>query len=96
MLPLHVNARSYDTGPALNYLLSPEGVERGRLDWPYVLTVGLYHAVALTALLPWLFSWTGVGLMVAGIYVFGSLGINLCYHRSVSYTHLTLPTILRV
>ncbi len=88
---LTVNARSHDTGPALKYLLSPEGVERGRLDWPYVVTVGLYHAIALTALLPWLFSWTGVGLMVAGIYVFGSLGINLCYHRLLTHRGLSCP-----
>ncbi len=69
----------------------PEGVERGRLEWPYVVTVCLYHAIALTALLPWLFSWTGFCLMLAGIYVFGSLGINLCYHRLLTHRGLHCP-----
>ena len=69
----------------------PEGVERGRLAWPYVVTVGLYHVIALTAVLPWLFSWSGLGLMVAGIYVFGSLGINLCYHRLLTHRGMSCP-----
>ncbi|MEJ0020883.1 MAG: fatty acid desaturase [Acetobacteraceae bacterium] len=50
--------------------------------------MGLYHLVALLALLPWFFSWTGVALAFAGVYVFGGLGINLCYHRMLTHRSL--------
>jgi fatty-acid desaturase len=52
-------------------------------------TVALYHLVALLALLPWLFSWTGVVAAALGLYVFGSLGINLYYHRLLTHRGLT-------
>ena len=41
--------------------------------------------------MPWFFSWTGVALMVAGIYVFGTLGINLCYHRLLTHRGFICP-----
>ena len=69
----------------------PAAVDRRRIVWSYAITVGTYHAVALLALLPWFFSWTGVGLAVAGIYVFGGLGINLCYHRLLTHRGLVCP-----
>jgi fatty-acid desaturase len=59
--------------------------------WPYALTVGIYHLIAALAVLPWLFSWTGVVLVVLGLYVFGSLGINLCYHRLLTHRGLVCP-----
>jgi len=58
-------------------LALPAAVDKRRIVWPYAITVGAYHLVALLALLPWYFSWTGVVLAVLGLYVFGSLGINL-------------------
>jgi stearoyl-CoA desaturase (delta-9 desaturase) len=69
----------------------PAGVKRGRIEKRYAITVGLYHAVALLAVLPWLFSWTGVVLAVLGLYVFGSLGINLYFHRLLTHRGLTVP-----
>ncbi|HTW69575.1 MAG TPA: fatty acid desaturase [Acetobacteraceae bacterium] len=69
----------------------PASVDRGRVVWSYAITVGLYHLVALLAVLPWLFSWTGVVLAVAGLSVFGSLGINLCYHRLLTHRGLVCP-----
>ena len=36
------------------------------------------HLLAALAVFPWFFSWTGVVLLVAGLFVFGVLGINLC------------------
>jgi fatty-acid desaturase len=69
----------------------PESVNRHRLVPRYALTVGLYHALALLALLPWLFSWTGVVLALLGLYVFGSLGINLYYHRLLTHRGLACP-----
>ncbi len=72
-------------------LLLPDGANKGRILWPYALTLGVYHLVALLALLPWFFSTTGVVLMVAGLYVFGTLGINLSYHRLLTHRGLVCP-----
>jgi fatty-acid desaturase len=77
--------------PSAPRLPLPEAVDRRRIVWPYAITVGLYHLLAALALLPFLFSWTGVMLMVLGLYVFGSLGINLCYHRLLTHRGLVCP-----
>jgi fatty-acid desaturase len=69
----------------------PARVNRSRIVTRYAVTVGLYHMAALLALLPWLFSWTGVVLAVLGLYVFGSLGINLYYHRLLTHRGLVVP-----
>ncbi len=45
----------------------------------------------LLAFVPWFFSWTGVVLALLGLYVFGTLGINLCYHRLLTHRGLVTP-----
>ena len=77
--------------PATNRLPLPAAVDKRRILWPYAITVGIYHLVALLALLPWFFSWTGAALAIVGIYVFGSLGIGLCYHRLLTHRGLICP-----
>lgn len=62
-----------------------------RIDWLNLTGIVSYHVLALLAVLPWFFSWTGVVLMIAGIYVFGTLGINLCYHRLLTHRGFTCP-----
>jgi fatty-acid desaturase len=62
-----------------------------RIDWLNVIGISLYHLVALFALLPWLFSWTGVALFVAGLYVFGTIGINMGYHRLLTHRGFACP-----
>ena len=69
----------------------PARVNRGRIVMRYAVTVGLYHLVALLALLPWLFSWTGVVVSGLGLYVFGSLGINLYFHRLLTHRGFVVP-----
>src|ERR1700735_2735767 len=69
----------------------PAAVNRRRVVWSCAIPIGLYHLLALLALLPWLFSWTGVTLAVLGLYVFGTLGINLCYHRLLTHRGLVCP-----
>ncbi len=49
------------------------------------------HLIAALAFFPWFFSWTGVALLVAGIYVFGLLGINLCFHRLLTHRGFACP-----
>jgi hypothetical protein len=54
----------------------PAAVNRRHIVWSYAITVGLYHLVALLALLPWFFSWTGVGLaQVLAWHALRTLGI---------------------
>lgn len=60
--------------------------------------VTLLHLVALLAVLPWLFSWSGVILCAVMIWVTGSLGVSLAYHRLLSHkawqAHPTLRKFL--
>ena len=75
----------------------PEAVNRRQIVWHYAAVLVVYHALALLAVLPWLFSWTGVALALAGAYVFGTLGINLYYHRLLTHRGLTCsPRLARV
>ena len=64
---------------------------RRKLDWGAVIVVAGIHLAALAALMPWLFSWTGVVVAVLGCYVFGTLGINLGFHRLLSHRSFQCP-----
>lgn len=59
--------------------------------WPYLTFIGLFHLLLPLACIPWLFSWTGVLLIPIGNYIFGSLGVNLGYHRLLTHRSLTCP-----
>ncbi len=72
-------------------LARPIGTNGRRINWRYVSAVGSYHLLALLALHPWFFSWSGVALAVIGVYVFGAAGINLCYHRLLSHRSFSCP-----
>lgn len=72
-------------------LRRPQSVNRRRILWPYVVSISLYHLLAMFAAVPWLFSWTGVILAFAGLYVFGTLGINLCFHRLLTHRGFNCP-----
>jgi stearoyl-CoA desaturase (delta-9 desaturase) len=69
----------------------PASVLRHRLIWPYAFAFTVYHLLALLAFVPWLFSWTGVVLAVSGLYLFGTLGINLCFHRLLTHRGFACP-----
>lgn len=69
----------------------PAAVNHRKILWPYLLSIITFHLLALLAFSPWLFSWTGVALAVAGLYVFGTLGINLCYHRLLTHRGFACP-----
>lgn len=59
--------------------------------WEYLLPIATVHLLACLAFLPWCFSWSGVALALAGTVVFGTLGINLCYHRLLAHRSLKVP-----
>ena len=51
----------------------------------------LCHLLAVVALLPWFFSWTGVVVAVLGMFVFGILGINVGFHRLLTHRSFSCP-----
>lgn len=67
----------------------PESVD-GRIEWLYTISIVVVHLLALLALLPWLFSWTGLIVMIVGIHVFGQ-GITICYHRLLTHRSFAVP-----
>jgi stearoyl-CoA desaturase (delta-9 desaturase) len=62
-----------------------------RVAWRYAAPIVALHMLALGVCLPWLFSWTGVVLMVLGVEVFGGLGINIAYHRLLTHRSFRCP-----
>ncbi len=52
--------------------------------WFFVALI-VIHVLALTAFLPYAFARWGVPLVLAGNFLFGSLGINLGCHRMLTH-----------
>lgn len=71
-----------DGGGSLKRPITTRG---GRINWPYALGVTVVHFFALLAFVPWLFSWSGVALVLIGNYVFCSIGIGAGYHRCLAH-----------
>jgi stearoyl-CoA desaturase (delta-9 desaturase) len=71
-------------------LTKPPGATR-EVFWIYLGAFVVLHLLLPLAFIPWLFSWTGVALIFVGNYIFGSLGINLAYHRILTHQGLTVP-----
>lgn len=65
--------------------------EKLEIRWSYVLSLLTVHALAGAACWPWLFSWAGVIACGAGLYVFGTLGINVGYHRLLTHRSFACP-----
>jgi fatty-acid desaturase len=76
---------------ATGRLAPPAAVNFRQVVWVNAVALVGYHVIALLAFLPWFFSWTGVLLAIAGLYVFGTLGINLCYHRLLAHRGFSCP-----
>ncbi len=68
----------------------PDTVVRGDIRWSYAIPIALMHLLALAALVPWLFSWTGLIVMLVGVHAFGQ-AINLCYHRLLAHRSAKVP-----
>ena len=72
-------------------LAVPEGVDRSDINWGVAIMFTVVHGLALLAVLPWLFSWSGLVFMLVGLYAFGGIGINLCYHRLLTHRSFATP-----
>jgi stearoyl-CoA desaturase (delta-9 desaturase) len=69
----------------------PATADRGRIIWPYLVAVVLFHLLLPLALVDWLFSWTGLLLIPLGNYIFCSLGIGACFHRLLTHRSYRCP-----
>ncbi len=84
------------TAPAAEYpapgkLPLPEPAIGGKIFWRYLGVFIFLHVAALLAFVPYFFSWTGVILVFVGNYFFGSLGINVGYHRLLTHRSFACP-----
>lgn len=69
----------------------PGTAARGKVLWSYAIPLTLIHLLALGAFTPWFFSWTGVAVWAVSHYLFGMIGITLCYHRYLSHRSFEAP-----
>jgi stearoyl-CoA desaturase (delta-9 desaturase) len=60
----------------------------------FLATLVAVHLLALTAFTPYVFVWWGIPLVLIGNFIFGSMGINLGYHRMLTHKAATFPTLL--
>ena len=75
------------TAPALS-------ADRPRVIFWFLGTIIIIHLLALAACTPYAFAWWGIPLVLVGNFVFGSLGINLGYHRMLTHKAATFPRVL--
>lgn len=78
------------TAPAAGRLPLPATV-KGQWLPIYAVPIITLHVLALLAFVPWLFSWTGLVVMLVGVHLYGCIGINLCYHRLLAHRSLRVP-----
>lgn len=73
--------------------ITPGPIHSRAIQWKKgsVYSVLAVHLIAMLAVFPWFFSWTGLVLFIAGLFVFGTLGINLCFHRLLTHRGLVCP-----
>ena len=68
----------------------PDCIVPGQINWLYAIPIAVLHLAALLAFMPAFFSWTGVIVMLVGVFVFGQ-SITLCYHRLLTHKCATVP-----
>ncbi len=69
----------------------PEATQPLKILWQYVIVLSSVHLVALYALVPWFFTWSGLVLAILGHFVFGMMGITIGYHRLLTHRGFTCP-----
>jgi stearoyl-CoA desaturase (delta-9 desaturase) len=61
------------------------------LNWPVIIGIAMLHVLALGAFVPQLFSWSGLALMAALMWISGGLGVTLCFHRLLTHRSFRTP-----
>ena len=59
--------------------------------WPIVIALGGMHVLALAALVPAFFTWSGLIIFAVMVWVTGGLGITLCFHRLLTHRSFKTP-----
>ena len=72
----------------------PAALPRPKVVVWFLVAIVFIHAIALTALLPYVFAWWCIPLVLAGNFIFGSLGINLGYHRMLTHKAVSFPSCI--
>ncbi len=62
-----------------------------RVNREVLVAFAVFHLVALLACVPWFFSWSGLAAAFVAYYLFGVLGINVCYHRLLTHRGFACP-----
>ena len=57
----------------------------------FLITLILIHLLALCVFIPYTFAWWGIPLVLVGNFIFGSIGINLGYHRMLTHKASSFP-----
>src|SRR6516162_9321286 len=86
---MHGTASWLDRGLWRLGLLDPQS--RQRVNLRAVTGITLFHLLALLACVPWLFSWSGLAWAVGGLYLFGTLGISIGFHRLLTHRGFACP-----
>lgn len=69
---------------------APPAARRARMPM-YVAIMLAMHLLALLAFVPYFFTWWGIPVVLVGNAIFGSIGINLGYHRLLTHRSLVVP-----
>lgn len=69
----------------------PTAAQPARIYWGRATVLVSIHLLALAALSPYAFSWTGLMLVLVGHHLFGMLGVTLGYHRLLTHRSLQTP-----
>ena len=89
--PRHTKNTDAGRADATRRLDIPESARPFRLARIDATGIAALHLIALLAFVPWFFSWTGAVLAFLGLYVFGTLGISLCFHRMLTHRSVVCP-----
>lgn len=89
--PRHTRNTNAGQADAIRRLDIPESARPFRLARIDTTGIAAIHLIALLAFVPWFFSWTGTVLALLGLYVFGTLGISLCFHRMLTHRSFVCP-----
>jgi fatty-acid desaturase len=69
----------------------PEGTQPLKILWPYLIVLTTVHLLSFLAVIPWLFTWSGLIVAILGHFVFGMFGITIGYHRLLTHRGFTCP-----
>ena len=72
-------------------LARPTTTEGAHIQWSVAGFLIAIHLVACAAFFPALFSWSGLVVGLATMYLIGTLGINVCYHRLLTHRSFATP-----